>query len=202
MHQFSLAAHQRAHLRAIAQWPLDELSVVMRSTARPATTLSAARDVMRALDPELPVYEARPLDDLVRESIAERRFYALLLASFATLALVLAAVGIYGVIAYGVQQRRRELGIRIALGASRERVVGMVLRQGVALTIVGAALGLAGASMLTRVLRGQLFGVSTTDPMTFVAVPAILVVVAMIACVVPARRALAVDPASTIRAVD
>jgi ABC-type antimicrobial peptide transport system permease subunit len=157
---------------------------------------------MRALDPELPVYEARPLGNLVRESIAERRFYAVLLASLATLALVLAAVGIYGVIAYGVQQRRRELGIRIALGASRERVVGMVLRQGVALTIVGAALGLAGASMLTRVLRGQLFGVSTTDPMTFVAVPAILVVVAMIACVVPARRALAVDPASTIRAED
>jgi ABC-type antimicrobial peptide transport system permease subunit len=118
------------------------------------------------------------------------------------LALVLAAVGIYGVIASGVQQRHRELGIRIALGASRERVVGMVLRQGVALTIIGAALGLAGASMLTRVLRGQLFGISTTDPMTFVAVPAILVVVAMIACVVPARRALAVDPASTIRGED
>jgi predicted permease len=201
--QFNLAARPTAHIYApLAQWPLDELSVVMRSTAAPATTLSAARDVMRALDPELPVYEARPLEDIVRESIAERRFYALLLASFATLALVLAAVGIYGVIAYGVQQRRRELGIRIALGASRERVVGMVLRQGVALTIAGAALGLAGASMVTRILRGQLFGVSTTDPMTFVAVPAILVVVAMIACVVPARRALAVDPASTIRAED
>jgi predicted permease len=201
--QFSLAAQPTAHIYApLAQWPLDEMSVVMRSSASPATLLTAARDVLRLLDAQLPVYEAHPLDDLVRESIAQRRFYASLLATFASLALVLAAVGIYGVIAYAVQQRRRELGIRIALGASRERVVGMVLQQGMSLTIVGAALGLAGASLLTRVLKGQLFGVSATDPLTFVAVPAILVAVAMIACVVPARRALAVDPASTIRAED
>jgi ABC-type antimicrobial peptide transport system permease subunit len=132
--------------------------------------------------------------------MAERRFYATLLATFATLALVLAAVGIYGVIAYGVQQRRRELGIRIALGASRQRVVGMIMRQGMALAIVGAAIGLAGASLLTGVLASQLFDVSARDPLTFILVPVVLVAVAIVACVVPTRRALAVDPATAIRA--
>ena len=174
----------------------------MRSTSAPATVLAAAHEVVRDLDAQLPVYEARPLDDLVRESIAERRFYALLLATFAGLALVLAAVGIYGVIGYSVQQRRRELGIRIALGATRERVVGMVMRQGMALTLIGAMVGLASAAALTRVLSGQLFGVSATDPLTFLAVPAILIMVALVACVVPAKRALAVDPASVIRSED
>jgi len=201
--QFNLADGPTPHIYgAFAQRPLDELSVIMRSTSAPATVLAAAREVVRDLDAQLPVYEARPLDDLVRESIAERRFYALLLAMFAGLALVLAAVGIYGVIGYSVQQRRRELGIRIALGATRERVVGMVMRQGMALTLIGAMVGLAGAAALTRVLSGQLFGVSATDPLTFLAVPAILIMVALVACVVPAKRALAVDPASVIRSED
>jgi ABC-type antimicrobial peptide transport system permease subunit len=123
-----------------------------------------------------------------------------LLSTFAVLALLLAAVGIHGVIAYSVQQRRRELGIRIALGASSEQVVAMVMRQGMTLAILGAAAGLAGGAMLTRVLKGQLFGVSATDPLTFLAVPVILVLVALVACVIPARRALATDPASAIRA--
>ena len=201
--QFNLADGPTPHIYgAFAQRPLDELSVIMRSTSAPATVLAAAREVVRDLDAQLPVYEARPLDDLVRASIAERRFYALLLATFAGLALVLAAIGIYGVIGYSVQQRRRELGIRIALGATRERVVGMVMRQGMALTLIGAMVGLAGAAVLTRVLSGQLFGVSATDPLTFLAVPAILIMVALVACVVPAKRALAVDPASVIRSED
>jgi putative ABC transport system permease protein len=201
VHQFSLAAKPTAHVYGpLAQWPLDEQAVVMRSTVAPTAVLAAARDIVRVLDPELPVYDARPLDDLVRESIAERRFYATLLATFATLALVLAAVGIYGVIAYGVQQRRRELGIRIALGASRQRVVGMIMRQGMTLTIVGALIGLAGAGVLTGVLGSQLFGVSARDPLTFLAVPAVLIAVAAVACVVPARRAVSVDPATAIRA--
>jgi putative ABC transport system permease protein len=199
--QFSLTGEKTAHIYGtFAQRPLDEMTVVMRSSGAPATMLAAARGVVRALDPQLPVYDARPLDDLVRESIAERRFYALLLATFAALALVLSAVGIYGVIAYAVQQRRRELGIRIALGASRERVIVMVMRQGLLLTITGALVGLIGAGLLTRVLSGQLFGVTPMDPVTFIAVPAVLVAVAIVACVVPARRAVAVDPASAIRA--
>ena len=199
--QFSLAQAPTAHIYGLfAQRPLDEMSIVMRSASAPATVLAAAREVVHGLDSELPLYDARPLDDLVRESIAERRFYALLLATFAGLALVLAAVGIYGVIGYSVQQRRRELGIRIALGATRKRVILMVMRQGMALTLIGAIAGLAGAGVLTRVLSGQLFGVSASDPLTFLAVPAILIAVALVACVVPARRALKVDPASAIRA--
>jgi len=199
--QFSLAARPQPEVYApLAQWPLDELSVVVRSPAPEATMLAAARDVVHQLDSSLPVYDARPLSDLVRESIAERRFYATLLGSFATLALVLAAVGIYGVIAYSVQQRRRELGIRIALGASWSQVVAMVMRQGMALTLLGAGVGLACAGLLTRVLRGQLFGVSATDPLTFLAVPLLLIVVAAVACLVPARRAISVDPASALRA--
>ena len=199
--QFSLASRpQPAVYAPLAQWPLDEMSVVVRSSAPAATVLAEARDVIHQLDSSLPVYDARPLSDVVRESIAERRFYATLLAAFAALALVLAAVGIYGVIAYSVQQRRRELGIRIALGASSSQVIAMVMRQGMTLTLLGAAVGLVCASFLTRVLRGQLFGVSATDPLTFIAVPLILVLVAALACAIPARRAVAVDPASAIRA--
>ena len=199
--QFSLAMAPRPEIYGpLAQRPLDELSAVLRTTGTVSTVLSAARQVVRELDAELPVYDVRSYEDIVRESIAERRFYVTLLATFAGLALVLAAIGIYGVIADSVQQRRRELGIRIALGATHERVVGLVIRQGMTLTILGAAIGLGIAGLLTRVLQGQLYEVSATDPLTFVLVPMILVLVALAACVVPARRAVALDPAATIRA--
>jgi putative ABC transport system permease protein len=201
--QYGLAGTPTPHLYGpFAQRPLDEVTVVVRSAMPAATVLAATRDIVRDLDPQLPIYNAYPLTDLVRQSVAMRRFYALLLASFAALALVLAGIGIYGVIAYAVQQRRRELGIRVALGASRERVVGMVMRQGMTLTLIGVATGLVAAAGLTRVLRGQLFGVSATDPLTFLAVPAVLLIVAAAACIVPARRALAVDPATAVRAED
>lgn len=199
--QFSLAMAPRPEIYGpLAQRPLDELSVVIRSSGATPTVLAAARDVVRGLDSELPVYDARSYDDIVRESVAERRFYVTLLATFAGLALVLAAIGIYGVIAYSVQQRRRELGIRIALGASHQRVIGLVMRQGMTLTIMGTMIGLAVAGLLTRVLRGQLYDVSATDPLTFAVAPVMLLLIALVACVVPARRAIAVDPATTIRA--
>jgi predicted permease len=199
--QYSLTMQPEPEMYGpLAQWPLDELSVVMQSAGSPASLLPVAREVVRQLDPELPVYDARPMSDLVRASVAQRRFYATLLGTFAVLALVLAAIGIYGVIAYTVQQRRRELGIRIALGATPRLLVELVLRQGLLLTLTGSILGLIGAGALTRVLEGQLFGVAAIDPLTFALVPAVLLVVALAACIVPVRRALAVDPATAIRA--
>jgi putative ABC transport system permease protein len=201
--QFALSLEPAPEIYApLAQWPLDEMSVVVRSSLPPAAVLTATREVVRELDAELPMYNAYPLENVVRDSVATRRFYALLLASFAGLALVLAAIGIYGVISYAVQQRRRELGIRVALGASRERVITMVMRQGMILAIAGAVIGLVASAALTRVLAGQLFGVSATDPLTFAAVPFLLLVVAAGACVVPVRRALRVDPATAIRSED
>jgi putative ABC transport system permease protein len=112
---------------------------------------------------------------------------------------VLAAIGIYGVIAYSVQQRRRELAIRVALGATRDRVIGMIMGEGLWLAAVGVAIGLVASSVLTRVLQGQLYGISRTDPATFVTVPVLLLVVAAVACVVPILRALRVDPVTAIR---
>jgi putative ABC transport system permease protein len=148
----------------------------------------------------LPVYDAVTLDTLVSKSLGQPRFYLLLLIVFAALAVVLAAVGIYGVMAYTVQQRTREIGIRIALGASAERVVGMVVRRGLTLAVLGVALGTAGAYAVTRVLRSLLYGVGERDPLTFVAVAVLLALVALLASWVPARRAARVDPLAAMRA--
>jgi ABC-type antimicrobial peptide transport system permease subunit len=146
------------------------------------------------------VYDAVTLDTLVSKSLGQPRFYLLLLIVFAGLAAVLAAVGIYGVMAYTVQQRTREIGIRIALGASAERVVGMVVRRGLTLAVLGVVLGTAGAYAVTRVLRSLLYGVGERDPLTFVAVAVLLALVALLASWVPARRAARVDPLAAMRA--
>jgi ABC-type antimicrobial peptide transport system permease subunit len=146
------------------------------------------------------VYDAFTLESMVSRALGQPRFYVLLLSVFASLALVLAVVGIYGVIAYTVQQRTREIGIRIALGASRERVVSMVVRRGLILAAVGVALGTAGAWAMARVLQSLLFGVSARDPMTFAAVAALLGAVALLASWLPARRAARVDPLVAMRA--
>jgi ABC-type antimicrobial peptide transport system permease subunit len=153
-----------------------------------------------SLDRDLPVYDAFTLESMVDRALGQPKFYVLLLSIFAALALVLAVVGIYGVIAYAVQQRSREIGIRIALGASTERVVGMVVRRGLTLAVIGVALGTAGAYAVTRVLQSLLFGVSARDPLTFAAVAALLGGVAVLASWIPARRAARVDPLTAMRA--
>ena len=199
--QGSLSGDRTPHAYAAwEQWPLDEITVVMRTQTDPGTTLRAAEGIVASLDRDLPVYDSYTLETLVARSLGEPRFYLLLLTVFAMLAVLLAAVGIYGVMSYTVQQRRREIGIRIALGASTDRVVGMVVRRGLALAIAGVVLGTIGAYALTRVLRSLLFGVSERDPLTFVGVAMVLGMVALIASWVPARRAARVDPLTAMRA--
>src|SRR5262249_46236589 len=141
----------------------------------------------------------RTMDELVADSVARSRFVMLLLSAFAGLALALACIGIYGVMACSVAQRTHEIGIRMALGAHRNEVLRMVIGQGVRLTLLGAVLGIAGAVALTRFLSSLLYGVTTTDPLTFVGVSLLLTAVALLACYVPARRAMRVDPTVALR---
>jgi putative ABC transport system permease protein len=159
----------------------------------------ALTQALRAADPALPTPRVFPLDEVVARSLARERFGATLLSVLAALALVLTALGIHGVLAYTVQQRRREIGIRMALGARASDLVGLVVRQGLGLAAGGLALGLSGAFGFTRFLSSQLFGVAPTDPATFAAVATLLAIVALAATVAPAHRAASVDPVVTLR---
>jgi putative ABC transport system permease protein len=151
------------------------------------------------VDRDQPIVRVATMDDLLAASAAERRFALILFEAFALAALVLAAAGIYGVIAGSVAERTREIGVRSALGASRKRILGLVLGQGLSLTGLGLAVGLAGATVATRALVAMLFGVSRLDPATYLGVIVLLAAVAAVACAVPAWRAARVDPASTLR---
>ena len=177
----------------------SNFNVVVRSTADPSTVMAAIRAQVRELDRDLPLSELRELKELVSASVSRPRFYTMVLGVFASIALVLAAVGIYGVISYAVSLRTRELGIRIALGATGRQVSRLVLRQGVGLALVGVVIGGAGSYWLTRLLGKLLFGVSAKDPLTFVGVAGLLTVIAAVASFVPARRAARVDPLLAMR---
>jgi putative ABC transport system permease protein len=159
----------------------------------------AIRDQVRAIDPNEPVNQAVGMDERLSDSVAQRRFQMLLLGVFAAVALVIAAVGIYGVISYTVSQHTQEIGIRMALGAQASDVLRMVIGQGMRLALIGMALGVAAALALTRVMRTLLFNVSATDPATFALIALLLVGVAFIASYVPARRAAKVDPLVALR---
>ena len=181
------------------QSPLGYMSVVVRSTADLGTVAAAARSMIREVDPDLPLYELQTLEEVVAASVSQPRFYMLLLGGFAAVALILAAIGMYGVIAYGVTQRSQEIGVRMALGATRDRVIRMVLRQAMMLAVFGAAFGLALALVATRGMESLLFGVSAMDPGIYVAVAAVLVLVAGLASYLPARRAARTDPQLALR---
>jgi ABC-type antimicrobial peptide transport system permease subunit len=157
------------------------------------------RAMVQSVDPELPVYGAQTLDDAVSTSLAERRFSMEMVACFAATALLLAALGIYGVISYIVSERTRDIGIRLALGAERGKILAMVLRQGLGLAMAGAALGLVGSVIVSHLMAGLLYGVMPTDPLTFVGVTLVLTGVALAACYIPARRAMRVDPMIALR---
>ena len=160
---------------------------------------AAVRNEVLALDKDQPVYSIRTLDSVLSESVATPRFRTFLLAVFAGVALILACVGIYGVISYGVSQRTQEIGIRMALGAQATDVLKLVVKGGMLLVLVGVAVGLAGAFALTRLMRTLLFAVTPTDAATYATVSVGLLLVALIACYVPARRATKVDPLVALR---
>ncbi|HEX6739601.1 MAG TPA: ABC transporter permease, partial [Vicinamibacteria bacterium] len=174
-------------------------TVLLRSDGDAAALTTALRAAVRAVDPELPVYQVRTLAEIVSERTAQRRLAVLLISVFAAIALALAGVGIYGVMSYAVTQRTQEIGIRMALGAEREHIVRMVLRSGTLMALSGVAIGLVAALGLARLMTSLLFQTSAADPPTFSVVPLLLLGVALAACYLPARRAMKVDPIVALR---
>jgi putative ABC transport system permease protein len=176
-----------------------ELAIFLRGDLNASAIPEEVRAMVQSVDPELPVYGAQTLDDAVSASLEQRRFSMDIVGAFAVTALLLAALGIYGVISYIVSERTRDIGIRLALGAQRGKIMAMVLRQGLGLAMAGAALGLVGSVIVSHLMAGLLYGVSPTDLLTFVGVTLVLTAVALAACYVPARRAMRVDPLVALR---
>jgi putative ABC transport system permease protein len=173
--------------------------LVLRSGVEPRSLSNAVGEQVRSVDKDIPVYLVRTMDDLLSASVAQPRLNLALLAIFASLAVLLAAIGIYGVNSYGVTQRMHELGIRMALGARPRDVMNMVLGQGMRLALVGIGAGLLFAFVLTRLMAAMIFGISTHDLGTFAVVTLFLVFVAAVACWIPARRATRVNPMVALR---
>ena len=183
-----------------AQTPFRESTFLVRTTGDPAILGRRLQELVQTIDAEQPVANVRTLRDLRGDSLAPSRLTTTLLAIFAALALTITATGLAGVIAYTVSQRTREIGIRMALGAAQRGVLGMILRQGLTLVLLGLLLGIGGALALSRLMDGLLFGVGATDPLTFIAVALVLLAVAAVACLIPARRATTIDPLVALRA--
>jgi len=189
---------QAAYL-SYRQMPRPTMALVLRGSLDPSSLAAALRQAVREVDPALPVFDVRTMEARLSDSLAGRRFNLFVLGSFAALALALAGVGIYGVIAYLVTERTREIGIRMALGAQRRSVLSLVVGQGMRLAVLGIGIGLAAALALSRVLRTLLFEITPTDPLTFATIPLVLAAVALIACWLPACRAARVDPMEALR---
>jgi predicted permease len=183
----------------LAQNGLSFLGYTVRTTGDPLAALGAVRAAVRSVDPDLPLANVNTMEKLIEGSTGQRRFAMLLLIGFALLAMTLASIGLYGVMSYTVSQRARELGVRLALGAGTRQVLGLVLIQGLRLTLAGVAIGLVAAVGVTRVMKNMLFGLSTTDPLTFVTISLLLVAVALVASYLPALRATRVDPVVALR---
>jgi len=175
------------------------MTVVVRTSSDPVSMIPAIRGQVFAIDKDQPVFDIMTMDQRLTKSVASSRFVMLLLGSFSVLALGLAAVGLYGAMSYLVTQRTQEIGLRMALGASRTDVFKLVVGKGMSLALIGIAIGLVASLALTRVMRSLLFEVTPTDVLTFVIVPVVLLTVTLLACYIPARRATNVDPLTSLR---
>jgi predicted permease len=181
------------------QQPAHSMYLVARTASDPAALASAITHEVHALEPDAPVYDISTMKDRLSQSVARQRFSMLMLGAFAAFAVILAAIGVYGVMSYLVTQGTRDIAIRVALGAQESNILRLVVRQGMTLALIGIAAGLTGAFALSRVMSALLFGVSSRDAVTFAAVPAILAAIALLACYIPARRAIKVDPMVALR---
>jgi predicted permease len=182
-----------------SQQPAREMFMAIRTDFDPLSLVESIRGEVRALDKDLAVADVRALETIGVAAVAGQRFTLLLVGLFALTALILATIGIYGVMSYLVAQRTHEIGIRLALGAQARDVLKIVVKQGMSLAVIGAGMGLIAAAALTRLMASLLFGVNPTDPLTFIAISALLVAVALLACYLPARRATKVDPLVALR---
>jgi putative ABC transport system permease protein len=175
-------------------------SFVVRTAAEPSVAMGQIREALAGVDPDLALSETRTMAQIEAVAVATRRFQTILAVAFGVASLVLAALGIYGVVSFSVARRTREIGVRIALGARADQITAMVLRQGLTPVLLGLAVGAGGALMIGDALAGLLYGVTPRDPLTFAAVAGVFLIVSAAACLIPARRAMRVDPISTLRA--
>jgi putative ABC transport system permease protein len=182
-----------------SQVPFNELAIVAKTSNDPRALINTVTREVQSMDAELPVFNARTMDEYVSSSVAAPRFNTTLLAIFASVALVLTVIGLYGVMSYSVAQRTNEIGIRMALGAQTSDVLRLIVKDGAKIVAIGLLLGVGGALALTRLLETLLFGVTTRDPLTFVSIATLLSLVAMLACYIPAWRATRVDPLEALR---
>jgi putative ABC transport system permease protein len=181
------------------QSPWPQVSIAVRTAADPLALSNSVAQVVKSLEPDVALANVKSMNQVVDDSLVGDRFLTLLYGTFAGVALVLAAVGIYGVMTFSVAQRTHEIGLRIALGAAREQVLSLILKEGLALAMIGSAFGLAGAFLVGRAMQGMWYGVGTVDLSAFTGVALLLLAAALFACYVPARRATKVDPMVAVR---
>ena len=179
--------------------PISQMTFAVRSAGNPSALVTAIRQAVLSIDADQPIAQVRTMEEMMDEALGQRKLSLYLLGTFAALALLLSAIGIYGVLSFDVTRRSQELGVRMALGAARGSVLALVMKQGAGLTLCGVVVGLAGALVLTRVLETQLFGITATDPATFALVAITLTLVALVATLVPAWRATRLNPIAALR---
>jgi len=198
--QIKLDAEGRSEIYVpYLQFAVPAMNIVVRTQTDPGSMTSAVLQQISRVDPDQPVFQVKTMDQYLGESMAQRRLSTVLLGVFAALALVLAAIGVYGVMSYLVSQRTREIGIRMALGAGQRDILKLVVGHGMWLSFLGIALGVAAALLLTRIMTSSLYGISASDPLTYIGISLLLAIVALLACLIPARRAIKVDPNIALR---